>query len=524
MNVDMSQRIFIELAQKNNPNSTLCIAINGPNYLGSAFKKNELSFVTQLSEEITKHKGLLFPTYPEELENSKSFKNLIIFKRDDKTLYNENALLDLGGLLYNNLKANKKSIPSLSIDLDSFLKDIKPQKAQDFSGKKFKNSSSSFEELFERFSLGFLLASYNFHDFKSEKKKETSLAVHFFSKKLTSAKIKKIFEDTLTIAEAIFIARDLGNTPGNYLRPKDLADFAQGISKNTSLKTIVFDEKKLKKMKMNGILGVGAGSPNPPRLIVMEHNMHKKNLPLLALVGKGITFDTGGISLKQSASMEEMKYDMCGSAATIAFLKLANDLKLPIRVLGIVPSAENKPGLNALNPGDVYTSYSGKTVEVLNTDAEGRLVLADALSYVQEKYKPNYLIDIATLTGAVLVALGGATTGVMSNDHKAAEKYLHSARKSGEFAWELPLWEHFNKEMKSDCADLRNMGRSRWGGASKAAAFLSNFIEKGQTWIHLDVAGSAMEAKDQGAHCPAKSGTGVPVYSLLEFARSMKKK
>jgi leucyl aminopeptidase len=270
---------------------------------------------------------------------------------------------------------------------------------------------------------------------------------------------------------------------------------------------------------MNGILAVGQGSINPPRFILMEHNAGKKNLPTIVFIGKGITFDTGGICIKPAPGMEDMKMDMSGAASVVGAMYAVAQLDLPVHVVGMIASAENMPGGRAVKPGDVYTAHSGATVEVINTDAEGRLVLSDALSYAKE-YKPDCVIDIATLTGAVIVALGYTSSGIMGNDGELLEGFRRTSEKVGEKVWELPLYAEYIDDMKSKCADYRNSG-DRAAGSQKGGTFLNFFVDGAYPWVHVDIAGTDVP-KGQGAHCPPDVGSGVPVRALVEFARNYK--
>jgi len=315
-------------------------------------------------------------------------------------------------------------------------------------------------------------------------------------------------------AEAILagvrLARDLGNTPPNDLYPESLADRAVKLAeRHKRLKATVLDEKDLKKLGANAILAVGQGSERPPRLIALEYTgaEDKEEAPIV-LVGKGITFDTGGISLKPGEAMDEMKYDMCGAAAVLGVMEALCLLKLPLRVVGVVTAAENMPDGRASRPGDIITTLSGQTVEILNTDAEGRLVLCDALSWV-ERYQPRAVIDLATLTGACIVALGHQASAVLGNQ----AELIAALRSAGEFchdrAWELPLWEEYQEQLKSNFADMANIG-GRPAGTITAACFLARFTES-YAWAHLDIAGVAWKTgKEKGA-------TGRPVPLLMHY-------
>jgi leucyl aminopeptidase len=311
------------------------------------------------------------------------------------------------------------------------------------------------------------------------------------------------------IAAAAKVQRDLGNLPGNVCTPSYLADQARALAKSHSaVKVTVLDEAGIRKEKMGCLLAVTQGSAEPPRFIVIEYKGPKAPKAPIVLVGKGITFDTGGISLKDPPNMDEMKYDMSGSAAVIASLTLAAELRLPLNVVGLIASCENMPGSKAVKPGDIVTSASGQTVEILNTDAEGRLVLCEALHYAR-RYEPAAIVDIATLTGACVVALGAHHAGCMSNDDALARELVAAGQRSDDRCWQLPLTEEYADQLKSNFADFANIG-GREGGAITAAAFLGKFTN-GLKWAHLDVAGTAYVG---GAN---KGSTGRPTPLLADF-------
>jgi leucyl aminopeptidase len=310
------------------------------------------------------------------------------------------------------------------------------------------------------------------------------------------------------IAEGMALAKDLGNLPANVCTPTYLAEQAVELGKRQGLKVQIFDKQEIEKLGMGSFLAVAQGSKHPPKLIVMEYQGGKRDAPPIALVGKGITFDTGGISIKPSAEMDEMKFDMCGAASVFGTMKAISLMRLPINVVGVIPTTENMPGGNAIKPGDIVTSMSGQTIEILNTDAEGRLILCDALTYV-EKFKPAAVIDIATLTGAMVIALGKVATGVFSNSDTLAREILGAGDSSWDRAWHMPLWEDYQEQLKSNFADFPNIG-TRAGGAITAACFLSRFT-KSYPWAHLDIAGTGWKS---GAE---KGATGRPVALLSHF-------
>jgi leucyl aminopeptidase len=325
---------------------------------------------------------------------------------------------------------------------------------------------------------------------------------------------KAVLARTAVIAEAVAMCRDLVNTPAADLHPADLADFAVELCGGAGCAVEVLDEKGLAEGGYGGILGVGQGAANPPRLVRIEHAGAAKGAPAVHLVGKGITFDTGGLSLKPAQAMEWMKADMGGAASVITTLWTLAKLNVPVNVVGWIASAENMPSGTAIRPSDVLTMRGGKTVEVLNTDAEGRLVMADAIVRAGEE-KPAAIVDIATLTGAALVALGSRLYGVMGNDEALSEAILAAAGTAGEQAWPMPLPEELRKSIDSDIADLANIG-DRFGGMLVAGLFLKEFVPAGVAWAHLDVAGPAWNEGEAFGYTP-KGGTGVPVRTLVEW-------
>jgi leucyl aminopeptidase len=303
--------------------------------------------------------------------------------------------------------------------------------------------------------------------------------------------------------------RDLGNLPGNICTPRYLAACARALGKtHRGLKVKVLEEPQIKRLKMGCLLAVSRGSAEPPRFIVMEHRGAGRNAAPIVLVGKGVTFDTGGISLKDPSAMDEMKYDMCGAGSVLAVMQVAALLKLRLNIIGLVAAVENMPSDRATKPGDIVFSAAGKSVEILNTDAEGRLILCDALHYAR-RYDPAVVIDIATLTGACVVALGHHHSGVMANHAPLAKELVEAGLRAHDRAWQLPLTDDYGEQLRSNFADLANVG-GRDGGAITAAAFLSRFTQ-GMNWAHLDIAGTAWLSGAQ------KGGTGRPVGLLSDF-------
>jgi leucyl aminopeptidase len=369
---------------------------------------------------------------------------------------------------------------------------------------------------------GLILGSYRFDKYKSSTDKAPALeGVALLAADAGQVvALKRGAKLGQVLGESANVARELSNEPGGMCTPDHLASEARKIAKACGLKVTIFGEKELEREKMGGILAVGRGSVNPPRLIVLEHGAPAKGArkrPTLAFVGKGITFDSGGISIKPAANMDEMKHDMSGGAAVIGAMRAAALLDLPIHIVGIVAAAQNMPDGNAYMPGDIIVSAQGKTIEVLNTDAEGRIVLSDALHHATG-FKPDAIIDLATLTGACLVALGDVACGVLGNDEKLIAKVRAAADATHERGWPLPLWEEHKNAIKGTVGDILNTG-GRNGGTSTAAAFLSHFV--GETpWVHLDIAGTGWTTKEMPYY--VKGATGFGVRLLIELARRWK--
>ena len=312
----------------------------------------------------------------------------------------------------------------------------------------------------------------------------------------------------LAVAHGMSLAKDLGNLPPNVCTPAYLASQARDLAKRYRMKVTVLERADMERLGMHTLLSVAQGSAQPPKLIVLEYRGGPKKAKPVALVGKGVTFDTGGISLKPGPEMDEMKFDMCGAASVLGTLKAVCEMKLPINVIGVIPTTENMPGSRATRPGDIVKSLSGQTVEILNTDAEGRLILCDALTYV-ERFQPAAVIDIATLTGACVIALGHVASGLFANDDALAREVLAAADTAHDRAWHLPLWDDYQEQLKSNFADFANIG-GRPAGAVTAACFLARFTGKFK-WAHLDIAGTAWKSgKEKGA-------TGRPVPLLTQF-------
>ena len=355
-------------------------------------------------------------------------------------------------------------------------------------------------------------ALYRFNALKSKKdeaRRPLRKVIFCVPKRSDLAMGENAVNQGIAVSKGVKLAKDLGNLPANICNPAYLANQAKTLGKDyPDIKTTVLDKTAMEKLNMGALLAVAKGSVEPPKLIVMEYSGSGKKQKPIVFVGKGITFDSGGISIKPAAGMDEMKYDMCGAAAVLGTMTACAELKLPINVVGIIPTCENKPDANATNPGDIVTSMSGQTIEVLNTDAEGRLILCDALTYC-ERYNPEKVIDIATLTGACVVALGHHVTGVMGNHNPLIHELLNAGKNSGDRAWGLPLLDEYQEQLKSNFADIPNVA-GRDAGAITAACFLSRFTKK-YHWAHMDIAGTAWVSGE------AKGATGRPVPLMTQF-------
>ena len=355
-------------------------------------------------------------------------------------------------------------------------------------------------------------ALYRFEQMKSGKGEDRPALKKFIFQVAARRDLKKASEairQGRAIGSGMDLARDLGNLPANVCTPTYLARQAQKLARgNGRLKATVLDEAAMRKLKMGSLLSVAAGSRQPARLITLEYRGAGARDNPVVLVGKGVTFDTGGISLKPGAAMDEMKFDMCGAASVIGTLKTVAELELPINVVGIVPATENMPDGIATRPGDIVTSMSGQTIEILNTDAEGRLILCDALTYA-EKFKPRCVVDVATLTGACIVALGKVPSAVLGNNEALIQALVDSGKQIDDKVWQLPLWDEYQEQLNSNFADMANIG-GRDAGTITAACFLSRFTKKFH-WAHLDIAGTAWKSGEQ------KGATGRPVPLLTQF-------
>ena len=364
--------------------------------------------------------------------------------------------------------------------------------------------------LIGHFLHGMRLKSYKFEKYKTKKDKK-DIVVNVIGKNIPSQKDQLKFK---AIEEGSFYTRDLVSEPGNVLHPDEYAKRLSSLKK-IGLKVNIYDDKKLKKLGMNTLLGVGQGSIRGSYLVTMEWNGLKSKSKPVAFVGKGVCFDTGGISLKPAKFMEDMTYDMAGSAVVVGLMKSLAMRKAKINAVGVVGLVENMPGGNALRPGDILKSYSGKTVEVLNTDAEGRLVLADALTYTEKKFKPKFIIDLATLTGAIIVALGSEYAGLFSNDDKLSKQLIDVGENVKEKVWRMPLNKNFDKLIDSKNADMQNINYVGGAGSTTAAQFLQRFILNKTPWAHLDIAGMAFSKYGGALNSGGATGYGVRLLNKL---------
>ena len=400
-------------------------------------------------------------------------------------------------------KLNAEKLKTAALALDSF-------------NHKGLKKGVSFEKIALALSQGALFSLYSFDDYRADKTKlKLENIIFYIGGKKGLAVVNEAIAQATAENEAIKIARDLSNEPGSHLYPMELARRAQKMAKEYGITCKVLDLAALKKEKMGGIIGVGQGSVNPPCLIVLDYKPKKSAKKTIALVGKAVTFDSGGISLKPGAGMEEMKHDMSGGADVIAATLLAAKLKSPNRVIGVIPAAENMPDAGAIMPSTILTTRSGKTIEVQNTDAEGRLILSDALDYAQD-FEPDAIIDVATLTGAVVMALSNVAAGIMGNDEGLLAKFKAIAAETEERYVELPIFPEYEDDVKSKIADIKNMGGEKGAGSQKAGAFLKYFIRKNVKWMHIDIAGTAWSTGKSPYH-PKHGASGHTVRTLAQF-------
>ena len=467
---------------------------------------------------------------------NKLSSNIVLFTNDKFNISNLKKIISSDEFSYINdllktsdLKKNllffeassKKKIFIISIKNNLKTCDIESLGAEFYSrinieksGEYFINTDSiesKINNFLAHFLHGLKLKSYNFDKYKTKKKTRT------ININIIGNKNKPSVQDQLkfnALEEGIFYARDLVSEPGNILHPDEYASRLNSLKKD-GLKVTIYDEKKLKKLGMNALLGVGLGSVRGSYLVTMEWNGAKDNSKPLAFVGKGVTFDTGGYSLKPARFMEDMTYDMAGSAAVVGLMKSLALRRAKVNAVGVVGLVENMVSGIAQRPGDIVKSYSGKTIEVLNTDAEGRLVLADALTYTEEKYKPKLIVDLATLTGAIIVCLGSEYAGLFSNDDELSKKITDAGQKVEEKLWRMPLHKNYDKLINSKNADMQNINYVGGAGSTTAAQFLQRFILKKTPWAHLDIAGMAFSKYGGALNSRGATGFGVRLLNEL---------
>ncbi len=365
---------------------------------------------------------------------------------------------------------------------------------------------------------GAVLAGYRYTEHRKNRPEDPEppelLGLLFSTGKAITPTVRKAAAQAGAVAEAVCYTRDLVNEPPSQKAPEMVAELATWLAKRGRVKVEVMRKKQLIQMGMNCILRVGAGSHEPPCLVHLTYKPKRRSKKTVCIIGKGVTFDSGGLSLKPSASMDTMKCDMAGAATVLGLFKLLGELDLPVTVHGLAPLAENLPGGSAQKPGDVIRAYNGKTIEVLNTDAEGRLILADALAY-GSKLEPDLMIDMATLTGACVVALGDEYSALLGTDRKTINRLIELGKEQGEFFWQLPLPERYRSHIKSKVADIKNIGKPRIAGTIVAGLFLQEFVDKKVPWVHIDIAGPAFTKEDWDY--TRTGGTGVPLRTLAAF-------
>ncbi|HLF58634.1 MAG TPA: leucyl aminopeptidase [Alphaproteobacteria bacterium] len=426
-----------------------------------------------------------------------SLSRIVLVGMGDPAKLDELKMQTVGGTAYAHLSKTNETAAAAAIDV-------------------IKGVALGVGDLAANFAYGARLRSYRFDKYRTKEKKEDKPALASFAVMTREVvRARHVFADLDKVADGVFFTRDLVSEPANVLYPETLAEAAKTLT-SMGVAVEVLDEKKMQKLGMGALLGVGQGSVRPPRLVVMQWKGAAKNKKPIAFVGKGVTFDTGGISIKPAGGMEDMKWDMGGAGVVIGLMKALAGRKAAVNVVGVAGLVENMPSGSAQRPGDVVTSMSGQTIEVLNTDAEGRLVLADALWYCQDRFKPQAMVDLATLTGAIIVALGHEYAGLFSNNDELSKHLIEAGKAVGEELWRLPLGEAYDKMLNTDIADIKNITGSRDAGSITAAQFLKRFVND-VPWAHLDIAGVAWAKKDQGT--VPKGGTAFGVRLLDRLIR-----
>jgi len=418
-----------------------------------------------------------------------------------------------GGIAWGKLVAEK--CREVAVEVDSFVSGLS---GAGLSGIKEANRA----RLLRAFAEGLILSAYQFTKYKTKKQVEPlgpSQILFVTQDKNLKAQLELELAQVTAVGEAVNVARDWSNQPSNYGTPVYYANEAKKLAKQYGMKCKILTEQDALREKMGLFIGVGQGAERESRIVVLEYSPKGvKNPKTLALVGKGVTFDSGGISIKPSMKMEDMKHDMSGAATVMGAMLLASSWEVPNRVVAVMAFCENMPDGNAIQPGNVLTSRSGKTVEIINTDAEGRLILADALDYVQD-LKPDAIVDVATLTGAVSIALGKQCCGILGNDSSLIDAVRGAGESSGEKIWELPLYDEYFDDLKSDVADMKNSANDSYGGTIRGAIFLKQFIRKGTLWAHLDIAATAWNLSHH-SYYPKRGASGAYVRTLAQFVAS----
>ncbi|WP_419910584.1 leucyl aminopeptidase [Hoeflea sp.] len=489
----MSQKISISFSKTSSPDSGLVVLLcaKGGDLSGGAAAVDP-GGVLKRAMEVAEFEGKKFAALDVLVPQGSTADRIAIVGIGDPEDLKSDDWLRIGGAIFGQVKTSRK----VTVFADAGQTEI---------------SSDDIANI----ALGILLRSYKFDTYKSKKKNGDSkenknTAITLVSGKATSA--KKAFAAAQAVAEGVALARDLVNEPANILGPVEFAKKASELEK-IGVEVEILTEKEMKKLGMRALLGVAQGSARPPRLAVMHWKGGKQKQKPIAFIGKGVVFDTGGISLKPGAGMEDMKGDMGGAAAVIGLMHTLAARKAKANVIGILGLVENMPDGNAQRPGDIVTSMSGQTIEVINTDAEGRLVLCDALWYCQDRFEPQFMINLATLTGAIIVALGHHHAGLFSNDDELCERLSRAGKVTGEHVWRMPLAPEYDKMIDSKFADMKNIG-GRWAGSITAGQFLQRFVND-TPWAHLDIAGTAMGSPQTEINRSWASGFGVRLLDEL---------
>ncbi len=488
--------------------------------LTTKFPKDAKLYILPLFEDVDFEKSKIAPSQLKDIIKQRKKKKDFTAKKetklcivkDDPKLPEKILLYGLGRL--KELDATKVRVISASL-------------AKEIQAKQIKNINIHFpKELYDfakPFLEGLALVNYNPNIFqtsknKTENEKKLITKIDFQMPDKNTKSIKKDFDETIKLIEGVYFVRDLVNKPNNEINAETLSKIAKENAKEGGYKITILNKKQLEKLKMGALLGVNRGSTIEAKLVVMEYKPKKPtNKKPILLVGKGVTFDSGGYNLKPTRAIENMKEDMAGAGVVIGLFKLLKKFGINKHIIGITPLTENSIGPNAQAVNDIITTYSGLTVEVTNTDAEGRLILADAISYGIKKYSPSILIDLATLTGACMVALGDRYAGVLGNDETTIKKLIKAGETTDELVWQLPIHDDYRKKMKGKIADLINAQNTGLAGASTAAAFLENFVPKSVKWAHLDIAGVTLVNNPKPYDYPSATGYGVRL--LMEYLK-----